>query len=325
LVDQGTANVEAYQLYLRGRALLVRRGTSIPPALELLHQAVALDPGYSLAWASIAEGFTVLVYFGFIRSSESRPQAIGAATRAIELDPQSAAAHAVLAAAVLIHDNNVALARQEFERALELNPDYVFGRQWYALFFLQWACGEFERGVEEARRALASDPLSAFGAVMLAASLYTAGQLDEAVKYGRLAVERDPQAFVAYWALGASLAATGRLDETREVLEAGAAISGRHFLALQSLASAYARAGQQEHAESIYRELVDRSTRTYLPFTAMIVAANAAGHRDEAMALARQAWDAREPSFVLLARHFPEFRPLHSDSRFAAILDEMNA
>ena len=303
----------------------MRRGTSIPPALELLRQAVNLDPGYSLAWASIAEGFTVLVYFGFIRSSESKPQAIGAATRAIELDPQSAAAHVALAAAVLIHDNNVALARQEFERALELNPDYVFGRQWYALFFLQWVCGEFDRGVLEARRALASDPLSAFGAMMLSASLFTAGQLDEAVSYGRIALERDPQAFVAYWALGASLGAAGRLDEAKEVLEAGAALSGRHFIALQSLSSAYARVGQPAAAEVLYRELVDRSTRTYLPFTAMIVAADAAGHRDEAMAFARQAWDAREPSFVLFARHFPEFRPLHSDPRFAAILDEMNA
>ena len=109
------------------------------------------------------------------------------------------------------------------------------------------------------------------------------------------------------------------------MLEAAAAISGRHYLALQSLSSAYGRAGQQEAAEAIYRELLDRSTRTYLPFTAMIVAADAAGHRDEAMALARQAWDEREPAFVLFARHFPEFRTLHSDPRFAAILAEMNA
>ena len=325
LVAQGTANIEAYQLYLRGRALLLRRGASVPSALDLLRQAVALDPDYSLAWAGIAEAYTVLAYFGFVRGSESKAPAIAAATRAIELDPLSAAAHTALAGAILLHDNDRALARREFERALELNPDYLFGRQWYALFFLQWACGEFDRGIEEARRALASDPLSAYGTMVLSACLSTAGQLEEAIRYGRLAVERDPESFVARWALGHALGTAGRLDEAREVLEGAAAMSGRHPLAISSLAFAFGQAGQREAAEPLFRELVERSTRAYLPLATLAIAAEAAGHREEAIALARRAWDEREPSFVLFARHFPAFRSLHSDPRFAAILEEMNA
>ena len=62
LVEQATTNIEAYQLYLKGRALLDRRGASVPIGLDLLRKAVELDPGYSLAWAGIADAFTVLAY-----------------------------------------------------------------------------------------------------------------------------------------------------------------------------------------------------------------------------------------------------------------------
>ena len=60
LVEQATTNVEAYQLYLKGRALLDRRGASVPAALDLFRKAVELDPGYSLAWAGVADAFTGL-------------------------------------------------------------------------------------------------------------------------------------------------------------------------------------------------------------------------------------------------------------------------
>ena len=62
LVEQATTNIEAYQLYLKGRALVDRRGASVPIALDLFRKAVELDPGYSLAWAGIADAFTVLAY-----------------------------------------------------------------------------------------------------------------------------------------------------------------------------------------------------------------------------------------------------------------------
>ena len=64
LVEQATTNIEAYQLYLKGRALVDRRGASVPIGLDLLRKAVELDPGYSLAWAGIADALTVLAYSG---------------------------------------------------------------------------------------------------------------------------------------------------------------------------------------------------------------------------------------------------------------------
>ncbi len=324
LVEKATTNVEAYQLYLKGRALLSQRGASIPTALDLFNKAVELDAGYSQAWAGIADAFTVMAYMGMVRRSESKPQAIAAATRSIELDPASAAGHSALACAALLFENNLAVARQEFEQALELNPSYVQGRCWYALFYLQWARGEYEQGIAEARRAVESDPLSAYVTMILAASLYTADQLEEAIKTGRLAVERDPESFVARWQLGASLGLAGQFVESASTLEAAAAMSARHPLFLTSLAFTFARWGKSAEAAGLHRELVDRAARGYVPLTFLALTAEAAGQHEEAMAFARRAWDEREPPFMLFSRHMPEYRTLRSDPRFAAILREMD-
>ena len=325
LVEQATTNIEAYQLYLKGRALLDRRGASVPAALGLLRNAVELDPGYSLAWAGLADTFTVLAYSGAVRGSELKAQAMAAATRSIELDPTSAAGHNALACASLLYENNRAKAKHEFERALELNPNYVLARSWYALHYFQWACGKFEQGILEARRALDIDPLSAYVAMILAICLCTAGRLDEAIETARRAVQQDSESFVALWALGVSLGTAGRFEEAVSTLEAAAGMSGRHTLALTCLAGVFGQWGKSAKASALHRELMDSASRGYVSASHLALTAEAAGQREEAIAFARRAWDEREPPFILWARHFPQYRALHSDPRFAAILREMDS
>ncbi len=155
------ATVDAYELYLQGRSLLNRRGSSILPALEQFRKAVELDPGYALAWSGIADAYTVSTYFGLVRGDEARRHGLAAAQRALTLDPTSAEANASLACAMLLYENDREQAARGFGRALELNPSYVQGQCWYALFYLQWAMGRFEDGIAEARRMLDIDPLSA--------------------------------------------------------------------------------------------------------------------------------------------------------------------
>jgi serine/threonine-protein kinase len=325
LVEQGTTNVEAYQLYLKGHALLGRRGASIPPALDMFRKAVEIDAGYSLAWAGIADACTGLAITGSVPVSESKPQAMAAATRSIELDPTSAAGHTALAVATLLFENNRTMAKQEFERALELRPSYGLGRSWYALFYLQWARGNLEQGIAEAQRALDGDPLSAYIMMLLACCLCTAGRLDEAIDTARRAVQQDPGSFITRWALGVALGTAGRFEEAISTLETAAGMSGRHSRALSSLAVVFGQWGKQSEARAVYRELMDRASRAYVSLSHLALTAEAAGEHEEALAFARRAWDEREPAFIIHARHFPEFRTLHSDPRFATILGEMNA
>ena len=322
-VTPPTRSVEAYQCYLQGRALLNRRGANIGPAVELFRKSIELDPGYAAAWAAIADAYNVMAYLGFISGAEAQEPAIMAATRSIELDPASAAGHTALACARLMYENNVTVARHEFERALELNPQDVQSRCWYALLCLQWACGEFDRGIAEARRALASDPLSAYATMFLAACLYTAGHLDEAIESGTRAVERDAGSFVAHWVLGISLGMARRFDEAMSRLELAASMTPHPSPALAIMAVIAGRSGRASEAAAIDRRLREQAGQGYVPLAHLLLAADAAGRRDEAVLLARRAWEEREPAFILWARHFPPYEPLHFDPRFADIVREM--
>jgi serine/threonine-protein kinase len=323
LVERITMHIEAYQLCLKGRALLDRRGPSIPIALDLLQKAVELDPGYSLAWAGVADALSVLAFSGAARRS-SKAQAIAAARRSIELEPTSAVGHTALALATLVYENNGAMAKQEFERALDLSPGYAMCRCWYAYHYLQLTRGEFELGIAEARRALDSDPLSAYVMALLGLCLASAGRLDEAIETGRLAIQQDPESFVAHWALGRSLGMAGRFEEAVSTLEVAAGMSERHMVALSALAVVFGQAGRPAEALAVHQELIDRASRVYVSPALLALTAEAAGQREEAIAFARRGWDERDPCFIITARHMPRFRQLHSDPRFAAILRAMN-
>jgi Flp pilus assembly protein TadD len=100
------------------------------------------------------------------------------------------------------------------------------GRCWYANYYLNWACGDFERGIAEARRALDSDPLSAYLTMTLGICLFTASRLEEAIDTCQRAIQLDPASFVSRWALGIALGMAGRFDEAVSTLESAAAMSG---------------------------------------------------------------------------------------------------
>ncbi len=175
---------------------------------------------------------------------------MAAARRSIELDPRSAVGHTALACATLLYENNRAMAKQEFERALELNPSYAMGRCWYGNFYLNWACGDFEQGIAESRRALEIDPLSAYLTMTLGVGLFTAGRVGRSDRHCRRAIQLDPESFVSRWALGIALGLAGRFEEAVSVLDAAAVMSGRHSLALTVLAGVFGQGGKPARRSS---------------------------------------------------------------------------
>ena len=137
------------------------------------------------------------------------------------------------------------MAKQEFERALDLNPTLRDGPLLVRELLFQLGPGDFEQGIAEARRALNSDPLSAYVTMNLGVCLFTAGRLDEAIETCRRAIQQDPESFVARWALGIALGMAGRFEEAVSTLEAAAEMSGRHSLALTGLAGSSGRGGSR--------------------------------------------------------------------------------
>src|SRR5262249_54927603 len=240
LVKPGTQNLEAYQAYVKGRALLYKRGAAIPRALQSCQRAATLDPEYAVAWAGLADLYTLLGYYGFAPPHESMPKGMDAARRAVTLDPSLAEGHSALAMASLMGTWDREVARREFLRSIELNPKYLQAHAWYGLFYLQFSEGQLAEGLTQAKVALVSDPLSGYGHAIYATTCVCAGKIGEAVHSSRRALEVDSENYLARVALQESLRLTGEFEEAIAVGDVALAMSGRHAWAMAFRALTFA-------------------------------------------------------------------------------------
>ena len=322
LVKAGTKNLEAYELYLKGRALLYRRGGDIPRAVECFKKAVALDPEYALACAGLADSYNVLGYYGLARPEVCMPKGMEAARRAVALDPSLAEAHTALAISSLMGAWDRTEAEREFLLALELNPRYLQARDWYALFYLQFAAGRLEDGVAQARLALDSDPLSSYAHTVFGYTCSFAGRYAAAVQACERAVELDSESFVARWAHHIALHVSGRFEEAVHAGEVALAMSGRHPWVMANLVVTFADWGKPADAEALYAELAARGRRSFVLPSCLALAAAAVGLEDDAIRHAREACVIRDP--ISIAFFSKWFRPwsarLRAYPRFRELL-----
>jgi serine/threonine protein kinase/tetratricopeptide (TPR) repeat protein len=317
-VRAGTNNLEAYQLYLKGRALLYRRGVDIRRALQCFERATGLDADYPLAWSGIADARNMIGLYGFERPEATLPQSKQAAERAVALDPMLAETHCSLACVNFLYDWDLAKAERGFERARELNPRYVQNLAWYALFYLVWARGRFDEAIEVAKAAVDVDPLSGYAHAMLGFCYNHAGRGSEGVQGAKTAVELE-ESFFTYWALQLAFHADGQFDRAAASGEMALAISGRHPFAVSPQTMILAEMGKIVEARALYGELVARSASSYIQPCHLAIAASAVGEMDKAVEHAREAFEIRDP-MLMVARYWPDFARLREDSRFGQIL-----
>ena len=324
LVRVTTNNMEAYQEYLKGRAMLYRRGPWIARALESFEKAVALDAAYAQAWAGVADAHTALAYYGYHRPTDTMPGAVEAATRATVIDSESAEAHNALAAAALLWERDFDKAERGFREALALNPRYTQARCWYGLFFLQWGVGRNQDGLAEAWLAFENDPLSAYATTVLSLALATVKRFDEAVLQGQNAVQHDPESFLAKWELACAYHWKGQHEEAIAIFEPLWANSGHNWVAL-GLVPAYMGAGHKDRARSLYEALVDRDTREYVQPFVLAVSATAIGDHEAAIRFCEAAIDGKDMLFALFSRWWPDFERVRADRRYDDILVRFNS
>ena len=322
LVRPHTESLEAYELYLKGRAFIDRRGVAIWQALEAFRAAFALDPQYALASAGLADAYTLLGMYGVLRPRDALPHARAAARRSVELGPELAEAHNAVAG-VLLWDWDWSGADREFRTALQRNPSYVQARCWHGMFNLQWVHGRDEEGIAEATRAVEIEPLAAYPRSMLALALSGAGRHEHAVEEACRAAGLDPDAYFSQIILAAAYHGAGRLADALAVYERALAISGRHPWGAAGQAVVYADSGKSDEARAIRDELVRRSQREYVQPTTLAMVAAAVGARDEALALLHRACDEHDPFLIFSLYGVPTTARLREDPRFAEIRARM--
>ena len=319
-----TNNVEAYEFYLKGRALLYQRGMAMFRARESFEEALALDPQYALAHAGLADSYSILGYFGLIAPHEAWPRARESSEHAVALAPDLAEAHNALAILAFVRDWDWATTGREFRHSLQLNPSYVQARCWYAMAYLQAAKGDHEAAIVEARVAVDIDPLSPYAHTMLAYVLAAAGRIEEAVEEAQRGAESDPDSYWGQLVLATAFHCAVRLSEADAAYQRALSVSNRHPWALANLGRLYADWEKPADAAAIDAELLARSRQEYVQPITIALAARCAGRTEEALGLLQQACEERDPWLAWGALTSPWFEPLRTLPEYEEVLTRMN-
>ncbi len=211
-----TENLDAYRLYVHGRALLdPRTEEDLRRAIEYFRQAIDRDPVYALAWAGLSNALALTGFYEYAPLQEVLPDAFAAAERAIDLDPSLGEAHAALGIVHSLRREGPAAVRA-LERSLVLDPSFAPAHAW--LGWVEDLLGNPERALIAAKRAAEVNPLSpAFHAYL--AEAYMANKNYEAAA-SESARSRELQAdyALAHYMEGLALLHLDRLDEAEEAL-----------------------------------------------------------------------------------------------------------
>jgi eukaryotic-like serine/threonine-protein kinase len=318
LVRVGTKNLEAYQLYLKGRFHWNKRTPDgMQKAIEYFQQAIAKDPAYALAYTGLADAYNLASFLNAFPPREMMPKAKAAAAKALEIDNGLAEAYVSLAYASFTYDWNWIAAGSYFQQALAVNPSYVRTHAFYPLYLS--SLGRFEEAVATAKHNLDLDPASPAGSHVLAVQLYLSRQFDLAIQQCHKTLEMDPHYAVAYAVLGQAYASQGCNREAVPDLHKCLEVSRGGAPALALLGYVHARLGERDQALRMLDQLEALSKRSFV--TAFFVALVYAGLEDKDQAFL---WleKACEERFNRLAYLNVEalWDPLRSDPRFAELL-----
>jgi len=322
LEKRATDNAEAYEAYLRGRFhwnTLTPEGFT--KAIAYSERAIALDPLYATAYASLAEYYCWLAIFGLMPPAESLSKARTAAGRAIELDDHLAEGHTALGFSLLIQEAKWEEGERHHRRALELKPNYPLAHVWYADQLA--AEGRFEEADEESARSCMLDPLNPFNSYNRAWCLYQARRFDESTKVTRELSRSEPHYSPAYFGLSWALRRTGNHEEAIQTARKSIETGGETPLLLATLGCAYAEAGLEEEARRVLNGLNERAAATFVtPYHRALLHLHL-GERQEALRLLEESVTVGDPWYTWLGTE-PQLDALRSEPRFTELLKRIN-
>jgi pentatricopeptide repeat protein len=318
-----TKDTEAYELYLKGRFYLNRRGSFIMTAMEDFKKAISLDPGFALAYAGYADALDIAAFYGLLSGKDVMKDIKRAAETAIRLDGSLCEPYCSLGAYCSGIERNWMEAKKNFTKGLELNPKYAQGHSWYGMLYLTWVEGKFDEAEKQGHLALKLEPLSSIDHADLSWTLYTASKFDEALSIAQTGIELDPNSFLSHRLAGLSYIGLDRNEEAIETFDNLAKISGRHQHSITGLIWAYCNNKNFEEARKLMDELKTRSETEYITPTYLGIAAAWLGDLDAAFDLLQKAYDDSDPNITQLK--YAPYGPtaLRNDPRFQNLLNKI--
>jgi len=307
LANAGTANPEAYRLYLEGRQLWnSRKPDGLKKSIDLFQQAIAADPNYALAYAGLADTYSVIAAYGVgITPKQSLALGDEASRKALELDASLPEVHTARGGA-LTQQWKWEEAEHEFRRALELNPNSAFTHYIYAYTVL-FPENRLDQALKELQTALSLDPLSSIMNANYAVLLAATRRNDEAKAQFLKVLERDPSFRPAHIKFSHFYASTGDFANAVNQFHAAVPVPGSFSPNAQ---------GYTNQALEAYKTdtgIVD----------AVILGYAMSGNRDKALEYLNRGFDDANFEIAFVLRN-PGLDSLRSDPRFKDLLHRLN-
>jgi TolB-like protein/class 3 adenylate cyclase/Flp pilus assembly protein TadD len=321
LARRHTENTEAYQLYLRGRYHWNKRTEDgFKTSIQHFEGAIAQDPAFALPWAGLADAYHQLGLWGNISPRQAYPKAKAAVQQALKLEPTLAEAHTTLARIKKDFDYDFRGALKDFQRAIELNPNYATAHSWYGQCL---ACmGRHSEAITELKRAQELDPLSLIiNAVLGRHGFFFARRYEDAIDQCHKTLELDSGFWVGHMFLGLTYAHTGQLREALAEFQKARALH-ENLETLAGIGYAHALLGQRDEAQSILEELTEFSKQRYVMPINIAVVYVGLGDKDRAIAWLEKSYEDRN-EWLSEVKADPTFDTLRSDIRFQDLLGRM--
>ncbi len=317
-----TTSGEAYQLYLKGRFHWNKRTyDDLLKAVDHFKAAVAIDDRFALAYSGLADSYSVMQYYTGSRSNEFTQQAKPYAIRSVEIDDQSAEAHTSLA---FVNEGswNWAEAEKEYERAIELNPNYPPGQLRYARFEVRVPKRDAQ-GLARMKRALELEPSSFVINDNLSQMLLAQGSVDLALDQAKRTVELEPGYSFGWIALAYTQLKKGQNIDALAAAEKLLEVAKRSNRSLICLGFVQAVSGHSAEASVIIKELEEKYKVGKADATDVAAIYVGLGNKDQAFAWLNKAFDDRSSLLVDLRAEFP-FASILDDPRYKDLRMRMN-
>jgi TolB-like protein/Flp pilus assembly protein TadD len=306
---------DTYSLFLQARhAINQRTHASLLRGEELVKKAIEIDPGYAPAWVLKAHIHSQQGDVGARLPREAAPLARQAVDRALQLDPDNAAAHALSGDLMVSFEHNYPDAKQTFERALELDPndvDVLYQSSVYFAFI-----GRAEEALRLALRAYERDPMFVANLTGLSYMYNMLGRYEEAEAISRKRIDISPESFGSYAYLSMPLTLMGRHEEALEVANRERLDGFRQTM----LAIIHWKLGNSAASDAALDALLDQQSGGW---DWQVVAARAVrGEIDEAFAAMDAAYENRDTGLQLILGD-PFVENLRGDPRYDAMVDKL--
>ncbi len=319
LTKRYTQNVEAYQLYLKGRFHWNQRTSeSLKKSIEFFEQAIEKDPNYALAHSGLADAYNISPYHGSVSSEDVFPKGKAAATKAVALDETLAEAHTSLAHILAVYDWAWAEAEREFRRALELNANYATARHWYGVHYLA-PMGRIDEAMGEMECAVELDPVSPIINTNLGRAYHFARQLDRAIEQYQKALELDPDFGLAHRFLMDAYAGKGMIKEAIEEFTRGGYTEGGSAEGTAELREAWANRGVQGYWGKRLELAEEAAKHSYVPPSRRAMLHARLGEEGRAFEWLDRAIAERD-AWVFWLKVSPDYETLRADLRFPDLL-----